>query len=405
MKNESSKLERRLLLPLDKIRLGRRLRETCPDAVTTLAASMDRIGLLCPIVVTATHVLVAGAHRLAAARSLGWKAIAATVLDIDERAAIVAEIDENLVRNELTALEQCEHLAERKRLYEEMHSVAQHGGARSRSTGQLVHLKPSFADATAEQIHESARNVRRSIAIASALRKVVRDQIRHLPIADNKQELSRLAKLDDDTQNAVAIELAKGAGSVKQAQRSIVARTIRAEAPPLPAGPFRVLVLDPPWDYSKRKNDPTHRSSLDYPSMSLEKIAALPVPELAHDDAVLWLWTTNAYLDGAHELVRGWGFVVKTVLTWAKDRPGLGDWLRGQTEHALLAVKGRPIVELGGESTLLTAKRREHSRKPEEFFALVESLCPGSKLELFARQPREGWTTWGAESEKFRDAG
>ena len=137
----------------------------------------------------------------------------------------------------------------------------------------------------------------------------------------------------------------------------------------------------------------------------LEEIAALPVQKIACDDAVLWLWTTNAYLDAAHQLTKGWGFEVKTVLTWAKTQLGMGDWLRGQTEHCILAVRGRPVVELAGQSTLLTAKRREHSRKPEEFYSLVESLCPGSKVELFARQPRDGCATWGAESDRFDAAG
>jgi len=76
---------------------------------------------------------------------------------------------------------------------------------------------------------------------------------------------------------------------------------------------------------------------------------------------------------------------------------GTGDWLRGQTEHCLLATKGRPVVTLSGQSTVLEGKRREHSRKPETFYALVESLCPGSKVELFQRYPRDGWDGHGDE--------
>lgn len=84
-----------------------------------------------------------------------------------------------------------------------------------------------------------------------------------------------------------------------------------------------------------------------------------------------------------------------------KPKIGVGEWLRGQTEHVILAVRGKPTVLLTNESTVLTAPTREHSRKPEEFFALVERLCPGSKVELFAREQRPGWSAWGAETTKF----
>jgi N6-adenosine-specific RNA methylase IME4 len=394
-------------IDIASIEVGERLRTPNPGAVAELARSIQAIGLLSPIIVTTKHELVAGAHRLAAARLLGWATIPAHIVEMGVGDARLAEIDENLVRNELSALERAEHLAERKNIYEAMHPQTKHGatGNGRPKSGQVGNSTLAFADATAEQLRESARNIRRDIAIASNLPKSVRDRIRNTPTANNKQELARLAKLDGANLERVATELVNGASSVKQAQRSVVARSIRAEAPPLPTGPFRVLAIDPPWSYEKRKDDPTHRSSLDYPSMSLDAIAALPVPELAHDDAVLWLWTTNAYLEEAHELAQGWGFEVKTALTWAKNQIGMGDWLRGQTEHCILAVRGRPVVELAGQSTLLNARRREHSRKPEEFYALVESLCPGSKVELFARQPREGWATWGAEAERFEAAG
>jgi N6-adenosine-specific RNA methylase IME4 len=89
------------------------------------------------------------------------------------------------------------------------------------------------------------------------------------------------------------------------------------------------------------------------------------------------------------------------LLTWAKDRAGTGPWLRGQTEHCLLFTRGKPVFLSGGHSTLLSAKVREHSRKPDEFYALVEATCPGSKLELFARERRAGWQVWGAEPDRF----
>jgi len=186
-------------------------------------------------------------------------------------------------------------------------------------------------------------------------------------------------------------------GVYNQLQRQQRAAAIAAEPPPLPHGPFRVVVVaDPPWQYG-RADDPTHHGTCPNPTMPLEAIQKLPVGPLACDDSILWLWTTNAHLRQAFDVAAAWGFETKTVLTWVKDRFGTGEWLRGQTEHCLLAVRGRPTVTLTNQSTVLEAPVRDHSRKPEEFYELVEALCPGSKVELFARTPRRGWCQHGAE--------
>lgn len=211
---------------------------------------------------------------------------------------------------------------------------------------------------------------------------------------------------------AAAPELAQNVRSGKttlnaahrQVQRQKAIAKIEAEAQPLPVGPFRVLVADPPWAYTKRKDDGTHRAALTYPSMTTDEICAMPVCELGFGDSVLWLWTTNAFMRDAFRVLDAWGYTEKTILTWAKNKMGTGDWLRGKTEHCILAIRGRPTVNLTNQTTLLNGKVRQHSRKPEEFYALVERLCPGSKCELFAREHRDGWQIWGAENEKFDKA-
>jgi N6-adenosine-specific RNA methylase IME4 len=127
----------------------------------------------------------------------------------------------------------------------------------------------------------------------------------------------------------------------------------------------------------------------------------MAVEGLAEDDAILWLWTTNAHLRIAFDVVDDWGFEYKSLLTWMKDRMGTGDWLRGQTEHCLLAIRGAPVFLNGSHTTVIQAARREHSRKPEEFYALVEATCPGSKVELFARRERTGWKAFGDQARLF----
>ena len=95
---------------------------------------------------------------------------------------------------------------------------------------------------------------------------------------------------------------------------------------------------------------------------------------------ILWLWVTNLFMREAFPLLEAWGFERRTILTWAKDRMGTGDWLRGQTEHAIMAVRGKPVVTLTNQTTLLNAPVRGHSQKPVEFYNLVESSLPGAAL-------------------------
>ncbi|MCL0092083.1 MT-A70 family methyltransferase [Dehalococcoidia bacterium] len=162
-----------------------------------------------------------------------------------------------------------------------------------------------------------------------------------------------------------------------------------------PVGTYQVIVIDPPWPYSNRQRDPSHQISSPYESMPIEKLKDLKIP--AATDSVLWLWTTNAFLHEAFHLLETWGFTYRTILTWAKNFVGLGDWLGGQTEHCLLATKGNYRIFRNNESTLLEAPRGKHSEKPDVFYELVERLCPGQKIEMFARKQRSDWQTWGAE--------
>lgn len=167
---------------------------------------------------------------------------------------------------------------------------------------------------------------------------------------------------------------------------------------------YRTVYADPPW--MERGGGKIKRGAdRHYPLMKTKDIKALPVSQMAEENAHLYLWVTNNFLKDGLEVMEAWGFRYVTMVTWAKDRIGLGQYFRGQTEHILFGVKGSLPYKTDEQgkrqqgTTLLTAKRLEHSRKPEEFRQLVEKVSYGPYVELFARRPAEGWHVWGNQVE------
>lgn len=194
----------------------------------------------------------------------------------------------------------------------------------------------------------------------------------------------------------------KKAERVAEVTRQIA--EISAATPRAPSGLFHVISIDPPWPYddgnSAETYDPNGRRAANpYPEMTLEQIAGLDIP--AAQDCVLWLWTTHKFMRHSFALLDGWGFEDKAILTWAKDRMGLGRWLRSQSEFCIMAVRGSPVINLTNQTTILRGPLREHSRKPDEFYGMVDSLCVGRKLDFFSREPRDGWEQFGNDKAKF----
>ena len=173
-----------------------------------------------------------------------------------------------------------------------------------------------------------------------------------------------------------------------------------SDTPPL-TGTYTTIVIDPPWDWGDEGDGPQFgRARPKYSTMPLAEIEALPVSDLADDNAHLYLWSTNRSLPKAFGLVEHWGFRYITCLTWAKPSFGMGNYFRGSTEHVLFGVKGSLPLLRKDVGTWFEAPRpsTEHSSKPPEFFDIVESCSRGPYLEMFARSERRSWTTWGAEA-------
>lgn len=173
---------------------------------------------------------------------------------------------------------------------------------------------------------------------------------------------------------------------------------------PLPSGPFGAILADPPWafrTYSKTDVAPA-RGQQPYAVMSLEDIKALPVAEVAAPDCLLFMWTVSHLQSAAVDVALAWGFVdVSIAFIWDKNRMGMGYWTRQEAEVCRLFKRGKPRRLSKGVRQMIRAPRREHSRKPDEQYDRIEQLVAGPYLELFARQNRPGWESWGNETGKF----
>lgn len=156
---------------------------------------------------------------------------------------------------------------------------------------------------------------------------------------------------------------------------------------------YSVIMADPPWDIQQKG---TYGAERHYGLMSLERIKALPVRELASENAHLWLWVTNATLREGYDVIEAWGFTPRSPLTWIKPRFTLGVYLRNATEHLILGTRGKAPVQFRSQPTWMFAPLQEHSHKPEEQYAVIDRVSGnGSKLELFARRRQPGWDVWG----------
>jgi N6-adenosine-specific RNA methylase IME4 len=180
----------------------------------------------------------------------------------------------------------------------------------------------------------------------------------------------------------------------------------------LPGRAFSCLYVDPPWRYDNQstRNRTTYRESkgtrgtanwnrqgTQYETMSLDEIAALPVPDLTTDQAHLHLWTTSAFLEDAIYLLKTWGFEYKGFYTWVKPQMGMGNYWRISKEPMLLGVKGKLRFSVKNEKDWGQFNRRKHSEKPDEVRQIIERVSPGPRLEMFARHIVDGWVPWGNE--------
>jgi N6-adenosine-specific RNA methylase IME4 len=360
--------------PTSDIRVGERLRRDLGN-LAPLAASMAALGLLHPIVILADGELVAGARRLAAAVLLGWTDIPVTVVDLDD--VLRAEVDENIVRRDLTP---SEAVAVHRALADRLATPV----CRPANGGNLPPLgRGKTRDKVTAYTGMGGRTLDKAIAVVEAAE------------ADPAQQ-----DLVDRMDSQRKVDSAFNELRLRENRRLVEATTPIEEA--LAGRRFRTIVIDPPW------GEDAGVTGVPYATMTLPEIAALPVRELAvPEGAHLYLWVTNQSQRSGFELLDGWAARHITTVTWCKsDQSGLhpalgqGSTFRGSTEHVLFAVWGSLPLLVHDLGTWFAAPRGPagHSSKPEAFYEIVRRASPGPRLEMFARGGRSGFTVWGAEA-------
>jgi N6-adenosine-specific RNA methylase IME4 len=177
------------------------------------------------------------------------------------------------------------------------------------------------------------------------------------------------------------------------------------------AARFKTILADPPWRFQNAtgKVAPEHRRLSRYGTLSLAEIEALPVSEIAAPSAHLYLWVPNALVAEGLAVMSSWGFTYKSNIVWHKirkdggsDGRGVGFYFRNVTELVLFGVRGKNMRTLAPgrrQVNLIASRKREHSRKPDELYAIIEACSPGPYLELFARGARDGWHSWGNQAD------
>jgi N6-adenosine-specific RNA methylase IME4 len=164
-------------------------------------------------------------------------------------------------------------------------------------------------------------------------------------------------------------------------------------------GLFDVISIDPPWPYGREYDPEGSRVANPYPEMSIEQIKGIELS--IKGNAVIFLWTTHAFLPDSFDILKTWGATYKATMVWNKQKIGMGAWFRMQCEFCLVGIIGKPFWSNTRYPEIIEESRREHSRKPDSFFALVDNICAGRKLEYFSREARQGWEIFGNDINKF----
>lgn len=265
-----------------------------------------------------------------------------------------------------------------------------------------LHLSPVKRSQAAEMLNVSSRSVASARSVIDAV-----DAEEAIPEILHAMEQGRLApsmaekivKADPEIQKKIIARVNEGTKPT-EAARQVIAAVKSERRVANPTGKYRVIYADPPWSYGNTMPDEFGEQRDHYPVMSLQEICAMPVKEWAEDDAVLFLWVTSPILEESFQVINSWGFKYKASFIWDKVKHVMGHYNSVRHEILLVCVKGscQPDERKLFDS-VVSIERTAHSRKPDYFYEIIETLYThGEKLELFRRgEAREGWKAYGNE--------
>jgi len=346
-------------IQINKIKIGKRFRKDMGD-LDSLMESIQEIDLLHPIVIDENNTLIAGLRRLKAVEKLGWKEV--PIHQVSLKSIIKGEQAENIIRKNFTPTE-IYAIANALEPIEKTRAKERQNEARKRS-GEIPLTIMGRAD---DKIAQAVGVDRKTLA--------------HIKeIMESKDE--KLIEAMDKT-------------NVNRAYRSFKRKEMIENKLSLivPKEQYRTIVIDPPWPVQKiiRENRPNQDISLDYPVMGIEEIKSLPLEKIAYKDCHVYLWTTHKFLPIAFEIFKEWNVEYECLLTWVKN-VGMTpfSWMYS-TEFILFGRKGNLELLKKGERLDFSAKVREHSRKPDEFYDLVKKVSPEPRVDIFSREKHEGF--------------
>ena len=390
-------------LNVNSISVNDRKRKLNAEKVDNLAESFALLGQLEPITIAKNgdkYTLLAGWHRLEAARRLGWETIEANVFDGNDLECELVEIDENLMNNDLTVLEQGEHIQRRNEILVAMGQRREAGRYQTFNGVMVTPLKTT--EDIAKEVGLSKNSVQKRAQIARDILPEAKELIRDTEIANSTTQLLELARLKPEKQIEIAKSITNGSINIADAFKNINKEKRERmheekRTRELPMGKYSVILADPPWRYDNSGFD--EAADNQYPTMPTEEICTLPIAALADETTVLFLWATNPLLCEALEVMKAWGFEYKTNMAWIKDAGrGKGWFLKSKHELLLIGTKlNTPHPKIRPDSCFEAARGTVHSKKPDIVYEIIEAMYPGNKIELFARNTRDGWNSWGNE--------
>lgn len=370
-------------IPIADIRVANRARKDLGD-LSELVASILNVGLLQPVVIDGDKALIAGERRLAAAKLAGMDRVpffeAKNLNDALRR--LVAERDENTCRKDFTP---GEAVAVGERLEEFERPKAQEKKAHGKTApGRRLNAggkKPQASktrDLVGQAVGMSGKNYEKAKAVIAAAR-------------------SNPALLP-------AVEEMNSTGNVSKAFRAVKRAEVVKRVAELPSDKFRVIYADPPWKYGSTFATSDELGGLaaenNYPTLSIAELSALPVKDIADENAVLFLWVTSPLLFECVPMVAAWGFQYKSSFVWDKGRGMPGNYNHVRHELLLVCTRGSCVPDINERPPSVQSIKRDgrHSEKPEDFRQLIDRLYPhGKRIEMFARKKSKGWEAWGNE--------